>query len=92
MSRRWPLVAVALTLLLAVPPGLVKPGPGVIYEGESRYQFIEVVQQGTGANAVRYLYLNEGYAVHSEWRPNTVFTGGEWDMFLTLPPLLAPRA
>ena len=43
---------------LAVPPGLVKAGPGVIYEGESRYQFIEVVQQGTGANAVRYLYLN----------------------------------
>jgi spermidine synthase len=88
LPRRWLLVAVALTLLLAVPPGLVKPGPGVIYEGESRYQFIEVVQQGTGANAVRYLYLNEGYAVHSVWRPNTVFTGGEWDMFLTLPPLL----
>ena len=92
LSRRWLLVAVALTLLLAVPPGLVKPGPGVIYEGESRYQFIEVVQQGTGANAVRYLYLNEGYAVHSEWRPNTVFTGGEWDMFLTLPPLLGRPA
>jgi spermidine synthase len=88
LPRRWFLVAAALALLLAVPPGLVKPGPGVIYEGESRYQFIEVVQQGTGANAVRYLYLNEGYAVHSVWRPNTVLTGGEWDMFLTLPPLL----
>ena len=71
-----------------MPPGLVKPEAGVIYEGESRYQFIEVVQQGTGAGAVRYLYLNEGYAVHSEWRPDTVLTGGEWDMFLTLPPLL----
>jgi spermidine synthase len=88
LPRRWLLAALALALLLALPPGLVKPGSGVIYESESRYQFIEVVQQGSGANAVRYLYLNEGYAVHSVWRPDTVFTGGEWDMFLTLPPLL----
>ena len=89
LGRRWLIAGAALALLLAVPPGLIKPEPGVIYEGESRYQFIEVVQQGSGAQAVRYLYLNEGYAVHSEWRPDTVFTGGEWDMFLTLPPLLA---
>ena len=89
LGPRWLLAAVALALLLAVPPGLVKPEAGVLYEGESRYQFIEVVQQGSGAQAVRYLYLNEGYAVHSEWRPDTVLTGGEWDMFLTLPPLLA---
>ncbi len=42
----------------------------------------------------RRLYLNEGYAIHSVWRPDTVLTGGEWDMFLTAPPLLgrpAPR-
>ena len=36
----------------------------------------------------RLLYLNEGFAVHSIWRPNTVLTGGEWDMFLTVPPLM----
>ena len=89
LGRRWLVVAVALVLLLLVPPGLVKAEAGAIYEGESRYQFIEVVQRGSGADAVRYLYLNEGYAVHSVWRPDTVFTGGEWDMFLTLPPLLA---
>ena len=88
LPRRWLVAVGAVALLLALPPGLVKPGPGVVYEGESRYQFIEVVQQGSGADAVRYLYLNEGYAVHSVWRPDTVFTGGEWDMFLTLPPLL----
>ncbi len=89
LGRRWLVAPAVLALLLAVPPGLVKPEAGVLYEGESRYQFIEVVQQGSGAGAVRYLYLNEGYAVHSEWRPGTVLTGGEWDMFLTLPALLA---
>jgi SAM-dependent methyltransferase len=26
--------------------------------------------------------------VHSEWRRHTVLTGDEWDMFLTVPPLL----
>ncbi|MGO8684154.1 MAG: spermidine synthase, partial [Thermoleophilia bacterium] len=92
LPRRWLAAATALGLLLVLPPGLVKPEPGVIYEGESSYQFIEVVQQGSGANTVRYLYLNEGYAVHSVWRPDTVFTGGEWDMFLTLPPLLTHPA
>ncbi len=89
LGRRWFAAVVVLALLLVVPPGLVKAEAGVIYEGESRYQFIEVVQQGRGAGMVRYLYLNEGYAVHSVWRPHTVLTGGEWDMFLTLPALLA---
>ncbi len=70
--------------LIAIPPGSVKATSGLIYEGESRYQFMRVVQ--TGEN--RYLYLNEGFAIHSEWRPDAVLTGGEWDMFLAVPPLL----
>jgi hypothetical protein len=36
----------------------------------------------------RLLRLNEGVAVHSVWRPDTVLTGGVWDAFLALPPLL----
>ena len=75
-------------LLLAVPPGVVKAQDGLLYERESRYQFIQVVQQGPE----RLLYLNEGYAVHSVWRPDSVLTGGEWDMFLTAPPLLGRPA
>ena len=34
------------------------------------------------------LHLNEGVAVHSVWRPDSVLTGGVWDAFLALPPLL----
>jgi spermidine synthase len=62
----------------------VKASNGLLYEHESRYQFVQVVDEG----GVRRLYLNEGLAIHSEWRPDTVLTGNEWDMFLAVPPLL----
>jgi spermidine synthase len=84
LRRLWLLVPLGLTALLLLPPGTVKPQAGLLYERESRYQFIQVVQEG-GAHD---LYLNEGHAIHSEWYPDTVLTGGEWDMFLVLPPLL----
>jgi spermidine synthase len=84
LRRRWIVAPVALAAVLAVPAGVVKPVAGLLYEKESQYQFIQVVQHGSE----RDLYLNEGIAVHSEWRPHTVLTGDEWDMFLTVPPLL----
>jgi spermidine synthase len=84
LRRRWIVAPVALAVVLAVPAGIVKAVPGLLYEKDSQYQFIQVVQKGS----VRNLYLNEGIAVHSEWRPHTVLTGDEWDMFLTVPPLL----
>jgi spermidine synthase len=84
LRRRWVAAPVALAIVLSVPAGLVKPVAGLLYEKESQYQFVQVVQNGP----VRDLYLNEGIAVHSEWRPHTVLTGDEWDMFLTVPPLV----
>ena len=81
-------VAAVIAGLLALPPGVVKASPGLVHEEESQYQFIQVVQQGPE----RLLYLNEGLAVHSIWRADTVLTGGEWDMFLTAPPLLGRQA
>ena len=84
LGRRWLLVAAGVGALIAIPAGAVRAEPGLIYEHESRYQFIHV----TELNGVRRLYLNEGLAVHSLWRPNTVLTGGEWDTYLAVPPLL----
>jgi spermidine synthase len=84
LGRRWALAGVALAALLAVPPGAVKAAGGVIYEHESPYQFIQVRER----DGVRRLYLNEGIAVHSIWRPGTVLTGGVWDAFLAVPVLL----
>jgi spermidine synthase len=82
LGRRYVLVPAAIAALALLPPGLVKPGSGVIYETESPYQFIQVVKRGDGS---RVLHLNEGWAEHSVWRPNTVMTGGYWDQFLLAP-------
>ena len=85
LGRRVTLVAVALAALVALPPGAVKAEPGLLHEEESLYQFIQVVERDDGR---RLLSLNEGVAVHSVWREDTVLTGGVWDAFLALPPLL----
>jgi predicted membrane-bound spermidine synthase len=86
-GRAWALAPVAAAALLAVPPAQAKTA---IYEAESRYQYIRVV----AAHGGRELELNEGVVTHSAWRPDTVLTGGYWDLFLMLPPLLArePRS
>jgi spermidine synthase len=79
---RWLVAPVAAAALLALPAGHVKAS---LYEAESQYQFIRVVERAGG---VRELELNEGIAVHSQWRPDSVLTGSYWDLFLILPPLL----
>jgi spermidine synthase len=85
LGRKVLLVAAVLAALVAVPPGAVKAEPGLLHEEESLYQFIQVVERDDGR---RLLSLNEGVAVHSVWREDTVLTGGVWDAFLALPPLL----
>ena len=85
LGRRVLLVAVALAALAALPPGAVKAEPGLLHEEDSLYQFIQVVERSDGH---RLLRLNEGVAVHSVWRRDTVLTGGVWDTFLAVPPLL----
>jgi spermidine synthase len=84
LGLRWLALGAGLAALLAVPPGAVKGTAGVIHEDESLYQFVQVTER----DGVRRLYLDEGVAVHSVWRRNDVLTGGVWDTFLALPPLL----
>ena len=84
LGRRWLVVAVALAALLLIPPGAVKAQSGVIYEDESRYQFIQVVER----EGVRRLYLDEGLATHSVWRRDDVLTGGVWDTYVAVVDLL----
>jgi spermidine synthase len=85
LGARYLVIAGALAALLAVPPGAVKAEAGLLHEETSYHQFIQVVERPDGR---RLLYLNEGIAVHSLWRPDSVLTGGVWDTFLAVPPLL----
>jgi spermidine synthase len=79
----WLLAPVLAASLLAIPPPQIK---SALFQTESAYQYIRVVSDGQGG---RELQLNEGVVAHSVWRPDTVLTGGYWDLFSMLPPLLA---
>jgi spermidine synthase len=75
-----PAIVILLTLFLRGQP--VKAAEGVIYETESAYNYIQVVQNGEGC---RRLLLNEGQGVHSTYCPNRLRTTGPWDYFLIAP-------
>jgi spermidine synthase len=86
LGRRWLVLGAVLAGLLLIPPGVVKAQKGLLFEDESRYQFIQVVER----DGARRLYLDEGLATHSVWRRNDVLTGGVWDTYLAVAALL-PR-
>ena len=85
LGIRWQLLTVAAAALLLIPAGTIKASDGLLHESESSYQYVQVVEREDGSRALR---LNEGVAVHSVWHRDSVLTGGVWDTFLLVPPLL----
>ena len=82
----------ALIALLAMRllDGPLRPPPAsamLLAEDESAYNYIQVQEDTAG---YRYLYLNEGQGVHSQWHKTEVFFGGTWDYFLAAPYFNAP--
>ena len=81
------LVLIGLNLLW--PAGPIKPIPGLVYETESSYNYIQVAEYIDGQGARwRFLYLNEGQGVHSAYSPNNAdypLVDGVWDYFLIVP-------
>jgi spermidine synthase len=61
--------------------GPVKRTAGEIYEKESAYNYIQVLEQ----DSYRYLRLNEGQGIHSEWNATDLNYGGPWQEFLVGP-------
>src|SRR3712207_6923139 len=45
LGRPWVAVAAVVGALLFLPPGAVKAREGAIFEDESRYQYIQVVER-----------------------------------------------
>ena len=90
LGVRYLVVAGLLAALVLLPPGAVKAEAGLLHEETSYHQYIQVIERSDGR---RVLHLNEGVAVHSVWQPGgNVLTGGVWDAFLALPPLLGTPA
>ncbi len=84
-GRRWllylslPVIILLLTLFSRGQP--VKAANDGIYETESAYNYIQVVER----DGCRQLLLNEGQGIHSVYCPGQLRTPGPWDYFLVAP-------
>jgi spermidine synthase len=80
--RRRLYASFALAVILAwifLPSGIKPPQFGtLLYEKESAYGYIQVVQDGTKTE----LILNEGQAIHSIYDSQDLLTRGPWDYML----------
>jgi len=85
IARAWKYVAmlVLIVILSALSSGgVIKASPGLVYETESPYNYIQVIDDKDGW---RLLTVNEGEAYQSAYRIDRVLTGGIWDLFLVAP-------
>jgi len=74
-----PLVLAILAILFINRP--LKTSQGQIYETESAYNYIQVLEK----DGYRMLRLNEGQGVHSMWHPTQLDYAGPWEQFLVAP-------
>ena len=64
----------------------IKSTTGQIYETESAYNYIQVLEK----NGYRILRLNEGQGEHSIWHPTELDYHGPWEQFLAAPFFNSP--
>ncbi len=86
-ALRWlwmPVVIAVLSLFVlnGSPLRAAAEGAQLLYEDESAYNYIQVQEDNAGN---RYLYLNEGQGIHSQWNATQYAYGRTWDFFLTAP-------
>lgn len=82
-----PVILIALNLFWSTGP--IKPTSGLVYETESSYNYIQVIQQSDAQGGYwTALQLNEGQGIHSLYNPNYhefPLVDGIWDYFLIAP-------
>jgi len=86
LRRPWETLASLLAVALLAwlgwrPAGPIKPDAGLLFETESAFNYIQVVDAGFE----RQLRLNEGEGIHSVYRPSGGLADGIWDFFLLAP-------
>ena len=74
-----PIVLIVLGIVFGKGP--IKQTSGEIYEKESAYNYIQVIEQ----DGYRYLRLNEGQGIHSMWHATELNYAGPWQEFLVAP-------
>lgn len=73
------IVLVLLIAVLGTNGNLRRAEAGqLLYEGESEYNYIQVVRNGDEVGLV----LNDGHAIHSIYNPHQLLTEGPWDYFM----------
>ncbi|MDE2859251.1 MAG: fused MFS/spermidine synthase [Chloroflexota bacterium] len=90
VNRRAALAYLSMPIIIALLAQLLLQGPlrppaakaALRYEKESAYNYIQVQEDSAG---YRYLYLNEGQGIHSQWHKTEILYGGTWDFFLVGP-------
>lgn len=94
-NRRAALTLLWMPILLAVLAiialrGPLRPPPDdmtLLYESESPYNLVQVVED---EDNYRYLLLNEGQGIHSQWHPDQLYYDRTWGFFLIGPYFNAP--
>jgi len=87
IEKRWLKVAIFGLVALTQAGFLffgdfhIKDSSGQVFETESQYNYIEVLQE----NGFTMLRLNDGQGVHSIYHPDQLFYGGPWEQFLVGP-------
>lgn len=82
VGLRYLLLPITLVVLSALTlSGPIKRSTGQLFETESAYNYIQVIDRG----GIRYLMLNEGQGIHSVYAPDIDITYGTWDYFLSAP-------
>ncbi len=76
----WMPLILALLAIFGVR-GAMKNTTGLIYERDSAYNYIQVLQVGES----RLLRLNDGQGVHSIYHPTEYFYNGPWEQVLVAP-------
>ena len=82
LALRWAWMPLVLLLIaLFGVRGPLKATAGQIYEAESAYNYIQVLER----DGFRLLRLNEGQGIHSQWHPTILDYQGPWEQFLAAP-------
>jgi spermidine synthase len=80
LAYAWTPVVLVLIWIIGLS-GPDKPTAGMIYETESSYNYIQVLE----SDQYRVLRLNEGQGMHSVYHPTVLDYYGPWEMVLVAP-------